>query len=92
MIRAACLVALLTSACYASRPPTTSLEVVHEVPAGAVQVWSSPIWGDDSAECTSPPNVIRENAMRRGADVLVVIARPVGGHGAICRAQGYASR
>jgi len=102
MIRAACLtVALLAGACYATRPPTTSLQVVSAAPEGAVPVgMKSPVWAEDDPECRTPPERIRQQAMKWGADYLVVDARPTtvemgehkGERKGVCRAQGYAAR
>jgi hypothetical protein len=60
--------------CWARRAPTSALEVVREVPAGAVRVGPKmPTWlSAHGGDCTSPPQEIVVKAQSWGAAWLVL--------------------
>lgn len=98
-LRSVALSAILSvtlAACWATRPPTTAVEVVGAAPDGTMKVGGPlPMWVDDNPECLSPPREVRMQAMQVGADFIVPDASKAtnvwnGKSKGVCRAQGYA--
>jgi hypothetical protein len=79
--------AVLLSGCYATRPPTTGLAVVNEVPADAVRVGPGISWMGTCDKAAPTPEAFAA-AEARGANYLVLEASLIG----CCYATPYAIR
>ncbi len=79
---------LLLSACYVTRPPTTGLAVVNELPPGAVRVGFGGVsWSGDCSK-TPPTREAIDAAEEVGANFLLLGPTMLGR----CNATPYAVR